>query len=62
MSVLNVDIPTMSLGDIIGIQATQVMAIHENRHAIPLGCRSGWSPCELLGSVAVELDCHGQFG
>jgi hypothetical protein len=36
VAVLNVDVTTVRLGDIIGLHAAQVMAIHVDRHAIPL--------------------------
>jgi hypothetical protein len=35
VSILDVDVPAVRLGDIIRLQAAQVVAVHENRHAIP---------------------------
>ena len=37
VSVLNVDVPAVRLGDVIRAQTAQVMAVHVNRHEI-LSC------------------------
>ena len=50
--VLNIDVPAVRLSDVLRLQTTQVVAVHKNRHAIPLGCRSGWSPCEAIAIFA----------
>ena len=34
VSILNVDVPAVRLGDIIRLQPAQVVAVHENRHVI----------------------------
>ena len=44
VSVLNVDVPAVRLGDVVRLQAAQVVAVHENRHVISLGRRGGWIP------------------
>src|SRR4029077_13846662 len=52
VSVLNIDVPAVRLSDVLRFQTTQIVAVHKNRHAIPLGCRSGWSPCEAIAIFA----------
>ena len=44
VSVLNVHVPAVRLGDILRLRSTQVVAVHENRHVISLGRRGGWIP------------------
>jgi hypothetical protein len=52
VSVLNIDVPAVRLSDVPRLQTTQVVAVHKNRRAIPLGCRSGWSRCEAIAILA----------
>src|SRR4029077_21157202 len=52
VSVLNIDVPAVRLSDVLSLQTTQVVAVHKNRHAIPFGCHSGWSPCEAIAIFA----------
>ena len=35
VSVLNVDVPAMRLGDLVSLHAAHVVAVHVDRHAIP---------------------------
>jgi hypothetical protein len=37
VSVLNVDVPAVRLGDILRLRSAQVVAVHVNRHVISLG-------------------------
>jgi hypothetical protein len=41
VSILDVDVPAVRLGDIIRLQPAQVVAVHENRHEISHGRRAG---------------------
>jgi hypothetical protein len=52
VSILDVDIPAVRLSDVLRLQTTQIVAVHKNRHAIPLRCRGGWSPCEAIAIFA----------
>jgi hypothetical protein len=40
VSILDVDVPAVRLGDIISLQPAQVVAVHENRHEISHGPRA----------------------
>src|ERR1700722_17668163 len=42
VSVLNVDVPAVRLGDVVRLQAAQVVAVHENWHVVSRGRRGGW--------------------
>src|SRR4029077_628673 len=44
VSVLNVHVPAVRLGDILRLRYAQGAAGHENRHVISLGRRGGWIP------------------
>jgi hypothetical protein len=64
VSVLNIDVPAVRLSDVLRLQTTQVVAVHKNRHAIPFGCHSGWSPCEatvrwMRFGLRLALDAYG---
>jgi hypothetical protein len=39
VSVLNVDVAAVRLGDIVGLRSAQVVAVHVNRHLISLARR-----------------------
>ena len=41
VSVLNVHVPAVRLGDVVRPQAAQIVAVHKNRHVISLGRRGG---------------------
>jgi hypothetical protein len=52
VSILDVDIPAVRLGDIIRLQPAQVVAIHENWHAIPPVAAAVGSPREAIAIFA----------
>ena len=55
VSILNVDIPAMRLGDIVRLHAAHVMAVHVDRHAIP-------SLRRIIAGTAARCEAPGADG
>jgi hypothetical protein len=58
VSILDVDVPAVRLGDIIRLQSAQVVAVHENRHVIPtvvLVGRSHFAAIVMFVGIGFDL-------
>ena len=56
VSVLNVDVPAVRLGDIVRLHAAQVVAVHENRHVISLASTMGQLETTISASASACKD------
>jgi hypothetical protein len=63
VSFLDVDVPTVRLGDVVRLQTAQVVAVHENRHVIPLVDAAVGSHCDGIAIFAGSgFDSRLAFG
>ena len=57
VSVLNVDVPTVRLCDVVRLEAAQVVTVHENRHGISSVTAAVGSPLRCGSSSEAILTC-----